>query len=255
MASRALKLFRKMLRVGLVPNATTFIGVLNACNHAGLVDEAERVFELSPNAIGCYVHLSNMNAAGGQWDKVSKVRENMRKRGFRKDPGCSTIEHEGVLHEFKVGDKSHSQIKEITSKLSEMRERLKCVEHVADTSQVLLYLEDEKQKEAELENHSERLAIAFGLINVKPGSPICIMKNLLVCNDCHTVTKLLSKIYGREIIARDNSQFHHFKHGSCSCGIIGDDGLLCFWKNDDVFMFRSFFHQLQDLLKIIEINS
>lgn len=136
-----------------------------------------------------------MYAAAGQWDKVSKVREKMRKRGFRKDPGCSSIEHKGVLHEFIVGDKSHSQIKEITSKLNEMRKRLKCVGHVADTSQVLLYLEDEKEKEAELENHSERLAIAFGLINVKPGSPIRIMKNLRVCNDCHTVTKLLSKIY------------------------------------------------------------
>lgn len=101
--------------------------------------------------------------------------------------------------------------------MSEMKKKLKCVGHVPDTTQVLLCIEGEKEKEAELENHSERLAIAFGLINVKPGIPIRIMKNLRVCNDCHSVTKLLSKIYSREIIVRDNCRFHHFKNGSCSC--------------------------------------
>ncbi|CAK9133368.1 unnamed protein product [Ilex paraguariensis] len=95
--------------------------------------------------------------------------------------------------------------------------RLKCAGHVPDTTQVLLHIEGEKEKEAELENHSERLAIAFGLINVESGSPICIVKNLRVCNDCHSIAKHLSKIYDREIIVRDNRRFHHFRDGSCSC--------------------------------------
>ncbi|XWS31065.1 hypothetical protein CRYUN_Cryun23aG0045400 [Craigia yunnanensis] len=59
-----------------------------------------------------------------------------------------------------------------------MREKLKLAGHVPDTSQVLLCIEEEEEKKAELENHSERLAIAFGLINVEAGYPICIMKNL-----------------------------------------------------------------------------
>ncbi|XP_009365211.2 pentatricopeptide repeat-containing protein At2g29760, chloroplastic-like [Pyrus x bretschneideri] len=289
MADQVLELFLEMRKNGMQPHAITFIGVLNACSHAGLVDlgrfyfnlmtndygieptiehygcfvdilcragcldeaknviesmpmkpnkviwmsllsgarnhgnvelgdyAARHLIEVSPDTIGCYVVLSNMYAAADQWEKVSQVREMMRTRGVKKDPGCSSIEHRGVLHEFVVGDKSHPRTEEIYSKLSEMREKLKSVGHVPDTSQVLLCLEEEKEKEAELENHSERLAIAFGLINSEAGSPIRIIKNLRVCSDCHSVTKHLSSIYNREIIVRDNSRFHHFRNGSCSC--------------------------------------
>lgn len=45
-----------------------------------------------------------------------------------------------------------------------------------------------------LGGHSEKLAIGFGLITAA-GTTIRIIKNLCVCNDCHTVTKLISKIY------------------------------------------------------------
>lgn len=290
LADQALELFMEMRRVGMKPHAITFIGVLNACSHAGLVDEGNRIFQMMineykieptvehygcfvdilcraghlerakdviesmpmrPNKViwmsllggarnhgnleigeyaahklieedpdastGCYPVLSNMYAAAGKWDKVSHVREMMKKRGVTKDAGCSFIEHKGQLHRFIVGDRSHPQTQDIYAKLSEMREKLKLVGHVPDTSQVLLNIECEEEKESELENHSERLAISFGLINVGSRTPICIMKNLRVCNDCHAVTKLLSAIYGREIIVRDNSRFHHFKNGSCSC--------------------------------------
>ncbi|KAL8209667.1 hypothetical protein R6Q57_006399 [Mikania cordata] len=161
--------------------------------------------------------LSNMYAVTGNWDKVSHVRDAMRKTRVKKDPGCSFIEYKDEVHEFIVGDKSHPQTNEIYLKLSEIRERLKSVGHVPDKSQVLLHIEGDDEKETELETHSERLAIAFGLINMKPGIPIRVVKNLRVCNDCHSVTKILSKIYDREIIVRDNSRFHHFKNGSCSC--------------------------------------
>ncbi|CAN1141488.1 Pentatricopeptide repeat-containing protein At2g29760, chloroplastic [Linum perenne] len=39
----------------------------------------------------------------------------------------------------------------------------------------------------------------------------------LVCKDCHEVSKLISKVYEREIIVRDRYRFHHFKMGECSC--------------------------------------
>ncbi|KAL2493530.1 Pentatricopeptide repeat-containing protein [Forsythia ovata] len=289
MAPDAIELFLEMRRNGVKPNAITFVGVLNACSHVGLVDDGRRYFymmtneygieptvehygclvdilcraghldeakstiikmpmkpskiiwmtllssarnhrnidigeyaaknliELAPETVQCYVLLSNMYAVAGQWRKVSLVRETMKRRGFKKEPGCSSIEHKGVLHEFMVGDKSHPQSELIYSKLSEMKDKLRLVGHVPDTTRVLLFVEGEKEKQAELENHSERLAIAFGLINVDRKSHIRIVKNLRVCNDCHSVIKFLSKIYEREIIVRDNTRFHHFKNGSCSC--------------------------------------
>lgn len=288
MSNRALKLFKQMREIGMEPHAIAFVGLLNACSHAGMVEEghkyfdlmieehgikptvehygclvdllcrvgqleeardvinrmpmrpnkiiwmsllsgcrkygnaeigefaAKHVIKLDPEATGCYVLLSNIYAAAGLWDNVSKLRSMMKEKGVRKEPGHSLVEHKGVVHMFVVGDRSHAQTEEIYSKLDEMGERLKQEGHVPDTSQVLLCVE-EREKEAELAHHSERLAIAFSLINGKKGTPIRIVKNLRVCNDCHNVTKLLSSIYEREIIVRDNSRFHHFKDGYCSC--------------------------------------
>ncbi|GKB24577.1 pentatricopeptide repeat-containing protein, partial [Tanacetum coccineum] len=75
----------------------------------------------------------------------------------------------------------------------------------------------EKDKENQLFWHSERLAVAYGLIKSVPGSVIRVVKNLRVCGDCHTVLKFISSISGREIVVRDASRFHHFKDGKCSC--------------------------------------
>jgi hypothetical protein len=66
-------------------------------------------------------------------------------------------------------------------------------------------------------HHSEKLAIAFGLISTTPGSPLHISKNLQVCCDCHTSTKFITKIVGRAIIVRDANHFHRFENGLCSC--------------------------------------
>jgi hypothetical protein len=40
-------------------------------------------------------------------------------------------------------------------------------------------------------------------MSTDPGTPLCIVKNLWVCEDCHTSTKFISKIVRREIIVRD----------------------------------------------------
>jgi len=78
-----------------------------------------------------------------------------------------------------------------------------------------LYDVDEEEKEHTLGHHSEKLAIGFGLISTDPGSTLRIVKNLQT--DCHSATKLISKIFKREIVVRDRVRFHHFKDGVCSC--------------------------------------
>jgi hypothetical protein len=81
----------------------------------------------------------------------------------------------------------------------------------------VLHDEDDERKMARLSSHSEKLAIAFGLICVSSGSPILITKNLRICGDCHEFSKYISKLSRRTIIIRDASRFHHFVDGSCSC--------------------------------------
>jgi hypothetical protein len=55
---------------------------------------------------------------------------------------------------------------------------------------------DELHKEWAICHHSKKLAIAFGLISTAAETPLHIFKNLLVCNDCHTANKLISKMAG-----------------------------------------------------------
>jgi hypothetical protein len=94
--------------------------------------------------------------------------------------------------------------------------RLAAAGYVPNVSPVLHDI-GEEEKENAIKVHSERLAIAFGLLVTGPGSCIRIVKNLRVCWDCHEVTKMISRVFEREIIVRDGSRFHHFKEGKCSC--------------------------------------
>lgn len=65
----------------------------------------------------------------------------------------------------------------------------------------------EGQKECVvLYHHSEKLDVTFGLISVSPRTPICIVKNLQVCGDCHYACKFNPKIVAKEIIVRDDIQ-------------------------------------------------
>lgn len=67
-------------------------------------------------------------------------------------------------------------------------------------------------------HHTEKLAIAFGLLMTPPGQALLIVKNRRTCQDCHTTAKFISKLVEREINLRDSIRFHSFKEGYCSCG-------------------------------------
>eukprot|EP01018_Ginkgo_biloba_P015176 Gb_08049 [translate_table: standard] len=205
----------------LVPQACMWGSLLGACRTYRNIElgeyVAERLFKLEPENAGNYVSLSNIYAMAGKWEDVAKVRKMMKERSLMKKPGCSWIEIRNMMHTFFQGDRSHPQTKEIYATLETLSEQMKGMGYVPDTNFVLFDVDDE-EKEHMLSCHSEKLAIAFGLINTCPGTPIRITKNLRVCDDCHTATKLISKIVDREIIVRDANRFHCFKHGHCSCG-------------------------------------
>ncbi|KAJ0083664.1 hypothetical protein Patl1_30440 [Pistacia atlantica] len=253
---KALEVFREMQRQNLEMDGITFIGVITACTHAGLVDEGklyfdimvkdhhinltmehyscmvdlysragmlekalniintmpfaagatvwrtilaascvhrnldlgklagEKLISLQPEDSAAYVLLSNLYAAAGHWQERAKTRKLMDDRKVKKEAGYSWIEDAG---------------------------------YQPDLNYVLQDIDDE-HKEAILSQHSERLAIAFGLVTTPAGVHLQIFKNLRVCGDCHNVIKLISNIEGREIVVRDTNRFHHFKEGFCSCG-------------------------------------
>lgn len=77
---------------------------------------------------------------------------------------------------------------------------------------------DVAEKERVARYHSEKLAIAYGLVNTREWNPLQITQNHRICKDCHKVVEFISLVTGREIVVRDASRFHHFKQGKCSCG-------------------------------------
>lgn len=214
----AVELIEKM---PMVPTASVWGALLGACRLHGNIELAEqacsRLLELDPRNHGAYVLLSNIFAKTGKWDRVSGLRKVMRDSGLKKEPGCSSIEVKGIVHEFLAGDSCHPLSKEIYSKLDEIAARLKSIGYVPNKSHLLQLIEEDDMKDHALSLHSEKLAIAFGLISMAPSQPIRVVKNLRVCGDCHSVAKLISRLYGREILLRDRYRFHHFRGGHCSC--------------------------------------
>ncbi|KAG0488686.1 hypothetical protein HPP92_007497 [Vanilla planifolia] len=215
----AYKFIKKM---PIKPTAAIWCAFLGACRVYSSYKlgklAAQKLLDLEPENPGNYVLIANSLAAMGKWEEVKKLRSEMREKGIKKEPGCSWIEVGTNFHVFTARDKLHEASSTIYAKLAEITQVLeKEGGYVPDTSFVLHDVKEE-EKLRMLHAHSERLAIAFGLIRVPRGSIIRITKNLRVCGDCHEFTKMVSKLFGRDITVRDANRFHHFRNGSCSCG-------------------------------------
>ncbi|KAF8066464.1 hypothetical protein N665_1155s0016 [Sinapis alba] len=146
-------------------------------------------------------------------EKVKSQPHNGGRVTSRKLSGSVREDKEEILGQKKaIVDRSQA-----VEKLKSLGKEVREAGYVPETKYVLHDI-DEEAKEKALMHHSERLAIAFGLINTPPGMTIRVMKNLRICGDCHNFIKILSSIEDREFIVRDNKRFHHFRDGSCSCG-------------------------------------
>uniref|UniRef100_A0A5K1E332 DYW domain-containing protein n=2 Tax=Nymphaea colorata TaxID=210225 RepID=A0A5K1E332_9MAGN len=202
------------------PDAIIWASLLAACrthNNVFLAEmAAKKLLDLEPHKDAIYVILYNIYASMGKWYDASKTRERMENAGIKKECGRSSIMVHGGVHEFIAGDKTHPRFEQIQAMISEISRQLMVAGYVPITSDVLLDIDDE-EKEHALFFHSEKMAVAFGLISLPANVPIHIMKNLRVCRDCHSALKSIAKVYNREIIIRDRSRFHHFRGGLCSC--------------------------------------
>ncbi|XVF65362.1 hypothetical protein PTKIN_Ptkin09bG0242300 [Pterospermum kingtungense] len=288
LAEEALSLYDRMVLNGVKPNEVTFIGLIYACSHVGLVnrgrelfksmtedygirpslqhytclldllgrsghlDEAENIINsmpfksdeptwaallsackhygnskmairfadhllcLKPEEPSTYILLSNIYASSSLWEHASKARHLLETLEVRKEPGYSYIDLGKESQMFYAGEISNPMKDEIFGLLKELDVEMRRRGYVPDTSCVLHNMEHQ-EKERQLFWHSERLAVAYGLLKSVPGTVIRIVKNLRVCGDCHTVLKFISDIVKREIVVRDAKRYHHFKHGKCSC--------------------------------------
>ncbi|KAJ1294394.1 hypothetical protein BS78_01G143300 [Paspalum vaginatum] len=195
--------------------------LLGACRIHKNIDLGKKVSKmiqkLGPEGTGNFVLLSNIFSAAGRFNEAAEVRIIQKAKGFKKSPGCSWIEINGSVHAFVGGDQSHPDSPDIYYELDNILIDIKKLGYQADTSFVLQDLEEE-EKEKALLYHSEKLAIAFGVLSLSKDKTIFVTKNLRVCGDCHTAIKYITLARNRAITVRDANRFHHFKNGQCSCG-------------------------------------
>ncbi|GMI93942.1 hypothetical protein like AT5G16860 [Hibiscus trionum] len=215
---QALKLIHDM---PMDPTAIVWIALLSGCRIHGNVELGEyaaaKLRELGSENDGSYTLLSNIYANARRWRDVARVRSLMKYSGVKKRPGCSWVQGKKGTATFYVGDKSHPQFEQIYELLADLIQRIKAIGYVPETN-CALHDVDEEEKGDLLSEHSEKLALAYGILVSTRGAPIHITKNLRVCGDCHNAITYISMIIDNEIILRDSSRFHHFKNGSCSCG-------------------------------------
>lgn len=205
--------------------AVPWMALLGGCRWYSDFDRAAHAAEqvrliTSPDdkdtLIAMCVLLANMCASCGRFELAQQLHEEIQGLGLKKIPGKSWIEIDGHQHTFIAHDRTHPRSAEIFAELSKLRDELKGTGYIPDTASVLHPLE-EAEKELHLCFHSEKLAIAFGLIATPPGTPLLICKNLRVCPDCHNATARISQLRNRTIVVRDANRFHEFQDGKCSC--------------------------------------
>lgn len=149
------------------------------------------------------------------------MRRLMQSRGVEKHPCQSWIQIRNQVHAFIMDDRSHPQKKEICAYLYKLIGSLRDIGYSSDAKVVMQDVE-KKQGEMILGFHSEKLAAAYGIISTASQTPIRIMKNLRICNDCHNFMKYTSQLLDKVIIVRDIHRFHHFSKAAAPAEITGD---------------------------------
>ncbi|XP_007034201.2 PREDICTED: pentatricopeptide repeat-containing protein At4g14050, mitochondrial [Theobroma cacao] len=202
------------------PDEPTWAALLSACKHHGnakmAIRVADHLLSLKPEEPSSYILLSNIYSSSSLWEHASKARHLLEAMDVKRDPGYSYVDFGKESQVFYAGETSHPMKAEIFGLLKVLDVEMRRRGYVPDTSSVLHNME-QQEKERQLFWHSERLAVAYGLLKGVPGTVIRIVKNLRVCGDCHTVLKFISNIAKREIVVRDAKRYHHFKDGNCSC--------------------------------------
>lgn len=136
------KLFRNMLDSGIKPSQMHYACMVDLLGRSGLVNEAlalvkslpvtadaniwgallgacrlhgnvelgcwaaEHLLKLKPDHSGYYTLLSNMYAEAGKWEEADRVRELMKLRGVKKNPGCSWVQNQDqIFTNFGLSEK------------------------------------------------------------------------------------------------------------------------------------------------------
>ncbi|EPS65230.1 hypothetical protein M569_09543 [Genlisea aurea] len=230
----SIKLFNDMLNDGVKPDQVTFLSLLSACSHSGLVDEGKSYFDLMQNEYGIKPHVKHFGCAVDLLGRAGQVETaynfimamlqihgnvGMGRKASNAlfDLNPEDMGYYVLLSNLYANFGRWEAVDEVRSVARsrglskipgwssvEMKNRVESGHY----SCVVQDVEDD-EKESILTSHSERLAIMYGLLNCPPERrSIRVYNSLRMCADCHSVAKLISKYYAeREIVVRDSNRF------------------------------------------------
>ena len=210
----AVELFQEMQRNNVAPDLITFQKLLNVCSINGMLKEILYYFELMQKQYDMKPRLEHYNyivdcySRAGKLDEIEKftkipqVRESMKRQKMKDiQPGTYFIEIHGVAHTFHANEPSHPQHDVIIKEIEKLNSELKTAGYKSDTTNA----------------PKEEMAVAFGMMETPPKTPLLIASNLRISPDCHSTLSAISKVNERVITLRDAHRVHQFKDGKCSC--------------------------------------
>lgn len=217
------------------PDSCVWESLLSSCRTRDDTDievaetAAKSLLEADSENQSGYVLLSNIYTYLGKQKESNHIRDLMVERGVKRTEGVSFVEVRNNVCRFSTGGsllQSDESLSKVVQKLMESIRKEEEVEGAEGENglkrNLLLHDIEEETNENLVHEHSEKLAVAFALVNSEHDSSddltILVRKNSRVCTDCHKFVKLASKIAERVIVLRDSNRFHRFKAGVCSCG-------------------------------------
>lgn len=201
------------------PNEVIWSVFIAGCRRHGNMElgfyAAEQLLKLKPKDRESYAMLLDIFVSAGRWEDVAVVKNLMREEKLSETDDWSWIRIKDKVYSFKSNDGLHPQSAEIFKVLDELVEKAKGFGYKQQES---FELTDEESASV---YHSEKLAIAFGLLNTPIVSPILVIKSTTMCRDCHNFIKIITSLTAREIIVRDSKRLHKFVNGHCTCRDFG----------------------------------
>ncbi|VVB15715.1 unnamed protein product [Arabis nemorensis] len=193
----------------LKPNALIFKTLLRACRyHRNLSlgeDMANKGLVLAPFDPAFYILLADLYDESGKPELAQKTRNLMTEKGLSKKQGQSSLEIQGKVHSFvsedaTTVDKTNGIYAEIDWIKSEIERSGYTYRSIKNASY-----------------HSAKQAAVFGLVYTSPQTPVHVVKNKIMCKDCHDFVSHMTRLVDKKITVRDGNRVHMFNNGECSC--------------------------------------
>nr|KAJ0217626.1 hypothetical protein LSAT_V11C300142960 [Lactuca sativa] len=233
LGSKSLALFKKMLEKGEEPDSLSFICVLNACEHMGLVEEGYYYLYEFMEQKGVKPGLEHYMCIISILIRAARLREALSfiastplkwhacawvalLNGCQEHQNSSLFNRIEELIPHDLTPKVNNEDPEF-DKLDDVMKPM--FEAINDDSANLDDIEvSDGMKEDRSDYHSEEVAVAYALRYAPYIAPIRLIKSSgRICDRCHSRMKLISKVRRRLIMVRDQLQFHNFQDGRCSC--------------------------------------